>query len=67
MFQVDPRTQSSIWGVIITIAGAGWAAYAILSGGSQIFLAAMLVLSILLVGGTAALVRKRKSGEPVRR
>ena len=67
MFQVDPRTQSSIWGVIITIVGAGWAAYAILSGGSQVFLAAMLVLSILLVGGTAALVRKRTPGEPVRR
>ena len=63
MFQVDPRTQSSIWGVIITIVGAGWAAYGILGGG-QIFLAVMLVLSIVLVGGTFVLVRKRTPGEP---
>ena len=67
MFQVEPRMQASIWGVIIVIVLAGWAAYGILSGGNQIFLAVMLVLSILLVGGTAALVRKRTPGEPVRR
>ena len=66
MFQVDPRMHSSIWGVIIAIVLAGWAAYGILGGG-QIFLAVMAVLSILLVGGTAALVRKRTPGEPVRR
>jgi hypothetical protein len=66
MFQVDPRMQGSIWGVIIVIFCAGWAAYGILGGG-QIFLAVMAVLSILLVGGTAALVRKRIPGEPMRR
>ncbi len=66
MFQVDARTQSSIRGVIIVIVGAGWAAYGILGGG-QIFLAVMLVLSILLVGGAFTLVRKRTPGEPVRR
>ncbi len=66
MIQVDARTQASIWGVIVVIVGAGWAAYGIL-GGDQVFLAVMLVLSILLVGGAAALVRKRTPGEPVRR
>jgi hypothetical protein len=66
MFQVDPRVQASIRGVIIVIVLAGWAAYGVLGGG-QIFLAVMLVLSILLVGGTFALVRKRTPGEPVRR
>ena len=66
MFQVDARMHSSIWGVIIVIVVAGWAAYGILGGG-QIFLAVMLVLSILLVGGAFALVRKRTPGEPVRR
>jgi hypothetical protein len=58
MFQVDARTQSSIRGVIIVIVLAGWAAYGILGGG-QIFLAVMMVLSILLVGGAFALLRKR--------
>ena len=66
MFQVDPRMHSSICGVIIVIVLAGWAAYGVLGGG-QIFLAVMLVLSILLVGGAFALVRKRTPGEPVRR
>ena len=66
MFQVDARTQSSIRGVIIIIVLAGWAAYGILGGG-QVFLAVMMVLSIVLVGGAVALVRKRTPGEPVRR
>jgi hypothetical protein len=66
MFQVDARTQSSIRGVIIIIVLAGWAAYGILGGG-QVFLAVMMVLSILLVGGAFTLVRKRTPGEPVRR
>ena len=66
MFQVDSRMQASIRGMIIVLVLAGWAAYGILGGG-QIFLAVMLVLSILLVGGAFALVRKRTSGEPVRR
>ena len=66
MFQVDAQTQSSIRGVIIIIVLAGWAAYGILGGG-QVFLAVMMVLSILLVGGAFTLVRKRTPGEPVRR
>jgi hypothetical protein len=66
MFQVDARTKSSIRGVIIAIVGAGWAAYALLGGG-QVFLAVTMVLSILLIGGTESLVRKRTPGEPVRR
>jgi hypothetical protein len=66
MFQVDSRMQAGIRGMIIIIVLAGWAAYGILGGG-QIFLAVMLVLSILLVGGAFTLVRKRAPGEPVRR
>ena len=50
MFQVDPRMQASIRGMIIVIVCAGGAAYGILGGG-QIFLAVMLVLSIVLIGG----------------
>jgi hypothetical protein len=66
MFQVDSRMQASIRGVIIVLVLAGWAAYGILGGG-QAFLAVMLVLSILLVGGAFALVRKRTPDEPVGR
>jgi hypothetical protein len=66
MIQVDQRMQASIRGMIIVIVCAGWAAYAILGGG-QIFLAVMLILSILLIGGVFTLVRKRTPGEPVSR
>jgi hypothetical protein len=65
MFQVDPRMLACIRGMIIVLVCAGWAAYGILGGG-QVFLAVMLVLSILLVGGAFALVQKRTPGEPVR-
>jgi len=66
MFQVDSRMQASIRGMIIVLVLAGRAAYGILGGG-QVFLALMLVLSMVLVGGAFALVRKRTPGEPVRR
>jgi hypothetical protein len=66
MFQVDSRMQASIRGMTIVLVLAGWAAYGILGGG-QVFLAVMLVLSIILVGGSSALVHKRTPGEPVRR
>lgn len=66
MFQVDSRMQASIRGMIIVLVLAGWAAYGVLGGG-QVFLASMLVLSILLIGGAFVLVRKRTPGEPARR
>jgi hypothetical protein len=69
MIEVDPRTRSSIWGLVAVLLGAGWAAYSI-SGGAgnpQVFLTVMVVLSILLAGGVAALVRKRTPGEPMKR
>jgi hypothetical protein len=66
MFQVDPRMQASIRAMIIVLVCAGWVAYGVLGGG-QVFLAVMLVLSIVLVGGAFALVGKRTPGEPVRR
>jgi hypothetical protein len=64
MIEVDPRTHSAIWGLVIVVLLAGWAAYGI-SGGAgnpQVFLTVMVVLSILLVGGFLALVRRRKAG-----
>ena len=63
MFQVDPRMQASIRGMIIVLVCALWAAYALLGGG-QIFLAVTMVISILLLGGTFVLVRKRTPSEP---
>ncbi len=60
MIEVDPRTRGAIFGLVAILLAAGWAAYGILSGG-QVFLAIMVVLSILLVGGAAVLMRVRKS------
>ena len=63
MFQVDARIQSSIWGLVFVIVAASWMAYSLLGGAGnpQVFLTVVMVLSIVLIGGTAALVRKRKA------
>lgn len=69
MFQVDSRIHSSIWGMIIVVVSAAWVAYSVLGGAGnpQVFLTVVMVLSIVLVGGTAALLRKRKADQPVGR
>lgn len=59
MIQVDPRTRTSIWGLVAVVLAAGWVAYGILGGG-QVFLVVMVVLSILLGGAALFLVRTRK-------
>ena len=59
MIQVSPQTRSSLYALVGVILAAGWAAYGILGGG-QVFLAFMVVLTILLGSGIAALVRVRK-------
>jgi hypothetical protein len=64
MIQVNRQTKSSILGLIIVVVLAGWAAYAF-SGGAgnpQVFLTVMAVVSILLLGGVAALLRTPKAG-----
>jgi hypothetical protein len=59
MIEVDPRTRSSIWGFVGVLLAAGWAAYGIL-GGNQVFLAVMVVLSIVLSGAAIYLFRARR-------
>jgi hypothetical protein len=59
MIQVDPRTRTSIWGLVAVVLAAGWVAYGILGGG-QVFLVVMVVLSILLGGAAVFLVQTRK-------
>lgn len=59
MLQVDPRTRSAIGGLIVIVLGGGWAAYGLL-GGNKVFLTIMVVLSILLVGGSVALLGPRR-------
>ena len=61
MIQVDPRTRSAIMGLAVIILGAGWVAYGLLADGNRVFLAIMLILTIVLGAGAAFLVRSRTS------
>jgi hypothetical protein len=60
MIQVDPRTRSAMWGFFGILLAAGWAAYGIIGGESQVFLAVMVALSIVLVGVAVFVVRVRQ-------
>jgi hypothetical protein len=48
-------------GLAVIILGAGWVAYGILADGNRVFLAIMLILTIVLGAGAAFLVRSRIS------
>jgi apolipoprotein N-acyltransferase len=61
MVEVDPRTRSTIWGLVVIILGAGWVAYGFLGNGNTVFLAIMVILSIVLGAGAAFFVRTRAS------
>jgi hypothetical protein len=60
MFMVDRPVYSALWGLVGIVLAAGWAAYGLLGGGN-VFLTVMVVLSIVLGGGVAVLVRVRRS------
>jgi hypothetical protein len=60
MIEVDPRTRSAMWGFFAVLLGAGWAAYGIVGGESQVFLAVMVALSIVLAGVATFVVRVRR-------
>lgn len=61
MIEVDPRTRSSIMGLIAIILGAGWVSYGLLGNGNQVFLTIMLVATILLGSGAVFFLRSRAS------
>jgi hypothetical protein len=60
MIEVDPRTRSAIWGMVAVILGAGWVAYGFLGNGNTVFLAIMVILTILL-GGVATFVFRTRA------
>jgi hypothetical protein len=59
MIEVDPRTRSALWGLVGVVLAAGWVAYGMLGDGNQVFLTAMLVLTIILGGVVTFVVRVR--------
>jgi hypothetical protein len=63
MIRVDGRSYRSIWALIVILLAAGWAAYGLIGDGSAIFLTIMVVLTIVLSGGAAVLLRARSSSE----
>jgi hypothetical protein len=60
MLRIDPRVHSAVWGLIVIVLGAGWAAFG-LTGGNRAFLIVMVVLSIVLIGGAITLLGRRAS------
>ena len=62
MIQVDRPTFSAIWRLSALALGAGWVVYALLGRDSQVFLVVMIVLSMVLFGGIAAVFRRRDAG-----
>ena len=59
--RVQMRGFVAIWGVVLLIIGAGWAAYALLGQGNGIFFGLMDGITLLLLVSMASLVRLRRS------
>jgi hypothetical protein len=59
MIRVDRRSYGSIWGLVVILLAAGWAAYGLIGNGDTLFLTIMVVATIVLAGGVAVLVRPR--------
>jgi hypothetical protein len=38
MIEVDARTRSASWGIVVIILGAGWVANGLLGGGNTVFM-----------------------------
>jgi hypothetical protein len=61
MIQVNAQAYGAIWAFVGILIGAGWAAFGIVGGENQIFLAIMVVITMVLGGGTAVLLRRRST------
>ena len=61
MIEVDPRTRSAIWGIVGVILAAGWVAYGLLGDENSVFLAIMVILTIILGGLATFVFRARTS------
>lgn len=61
MIEVDQRTRSAIWGLVVIILGAGWVAHGFLGNGNTVFLAIMVILTIILGGVATFVFRTRAS------
>ena len=59
MFQVDPQTRSIMWGIVVIVLGAGWIAFGLLGNRNTIFLATMLIVTVVLGATVAFFVRNR--------
>ena len=61
MIEVDPRTRSSLYGLIGVLLAAGWVAYGMLGNENQVFLTVMVNLSIVSGALVTFLLRSRKA------
>jgi hypothetical protein len=60
MHQLGRMAFRMIWGITGVIVAAGWAVYGLVGSNSNVFLAVMVAVTIVLYGSTAVLVRRRQ-------
>lgn len=59
MLQQNRQAYRALWGVVGAMVAAGWAVYGIVGSNSNIFLAAMVAITIVAYGSLAAFMRLR--------
>ncbi len=59
MISIERRAYRVMWALIGLLLAAGWVVYGMAASGNRTFLIVMVVLSILLAGGAAILLRPR--------
>lgn len=60
MIQVEKQQYGTIWAIIGLVLAAGWVAFGMLGNGNTVFLTVMVILSLVLGGGAAIVLRARK-------
>jgi hypothetical protein len=58
MIVVSKQIHSAVWALITLTIGAGWVLFGLLGNGNTVILAIMIVLSMVLTGGAAILLKR---------
>jgi len=59
VFQVEDSTYRAMWQLLGLIMVAGWIAFGIIGHGNKVFLAIMVIYTVVAFAGFSALVRRR--------
>ena len=59
MFEISDSAYRAIWQLLALILVAGWIAFGMLGHGNKVFLAIMVIYTVVAFAGFGALVRRR--------